>query len=126
MSNNSLEKTAKEFIRAYNEKDFARMREMIAPNFYFQHHNRGLEFSDPEEFVATLKQFATEALPDRGFGAAERVTCTKTTVVIQHSWGGTPKVDIPGMGNAGEKINLDLCSVMVFEGTLMTEYHDYG
>lgn len=126
MSNQKLENLADEFVEAYNAKNFDRMREMITPNFYFHHHNRELEYKDPDEFIVVLKQFATELLPERGFGKNARVTCAGNTVVVEHPWSATPAVDIPGMGDAGETINLDLCTIMVFDGDLLAEYHDYG
>ena len=126
MSTNNIEALAAEFVQAYNNKDFARLREMISPNFYFQHHNREFEIKDPDEFVALLTQFASELLPERSYGKPNRITSTGNTVVVEHPWSGTPTADVPGMGNAGEKISLDLCTVMIFEDNLVAQYHDYG
>lgn len=126
MSDKKLESLAANFIQAYNDKDFDRLRGLISSNFYFQHHNRNFEFKDPDEFIATLQQFASELMPQRGFGKPSRVTCAGNTVVFEQPWSGTPSVDVPGMGDAGEKISLDLCSVFVFDGDLVAEYHDYG
>lgn len=124
--NTRLESLAAEFVHAYNAKDFKRMRGLLAPTFYFQHHNRGFEITDPDEFIATLKQFATEFIPDRAFGTPTRVSSAGNTVVVEQPWGATANVDIPGMGNAGERISLDLCSVFVFDSERIAAYHDYG
>lgn len=86
MSDKKLESIATEFLQAYNNKDFHRLREMITSNFYFQHHNRELEYKDPDEIIAVLTQFATEFLPQRGFGKPNRITCTGDTAVIEHPW----------------------------------------
>jgi hypothetical protein len=126
MSDNNLESLAADFVQAYNDKDFDRLRGLLSSTFYFQHHNRNFEFKDPDEFIATLKQFASELMPNRGFGKPSRVSCAGNTVFVEQPWSGTPNVDIPGMGDAGELISLDLCSVLVFDGNLVTEYHDYG
>lgn len=123
---NRLAALAAEFIQAYNAKDFARMRELLSSTFYFQHHNRGFEITDPDEFIATLQQFASEFIPDRAFGEATRVSVAGDTVVVEQPWGATAKVDIPSMATAGERISLDLCSVFVFDGDHITAYHDYG
>lgn len=124
--NQRTEALAAAFVQAYNDKDFVRLRELLAPDFYFQHHNRGFEITDPDEFVATLKQFASELIPDRAFGEPSRITSVGNTVVVEQTWSATARVDIPGMGNAGERISLDLCSVFVFDGDQITAYHDYG
>lgn len=130
MSNNDstdrLQALAGKFVTAYNDKDFERLRELLAPKFYFEHHNRNFQFSNADEFVATLKQFASELMTDRAFGKATRISSSGNTVVIEQPWSGTPSVDIPGMAAAGERLSLDLCSVFIFEGELVAEYHDYG
>ena len=125
-SKTRLESLAAQFVQAYNSKDFERLRGLLSPTFYFQHHNRDYEIKDPDEFVATLKQFASEFIPDRAFGRPSRVTCAGNTVVVEQPWTATAKVDIPGMGSAGERISLDLCSVFVFDGDEIAAYHDYG
>lgn len=122
----SPESLAAEFVQAYNAKDFDRLRGLLATPFYFQHHNRNYEITDPDEFVATLKQFASEYIPDRAFGKPSRVSCAGNTVVVEQPWSATAKVDIPGMGNAGERISLDLCSVFIIDGDRIAAYHDYG
>jgi hypothetical protein len=114
------------FIAAYNAKDFARCSAMLAPRFHFCHYNRGFSLDDGDTFIATLRQFATDFIPDRQFGAATRTIETGNTVVRTHSWGGTAVVDVPGMAHKGERIALDLCTIFVFDGDLITEYHDYG
>jgi hypothetical protein len=126
MPDNKLESLAADFVQAYNDENFDRLRGLLSPTFYFQHHNRNFEFKDPDEFIATLKQFASELMPDRGFGKPSRVTCAGNTVVIEQPWSGVPTVDVPGMGDAGEKISLDLCSILIFDGELVAQYHDYG
>jgi hypothetical protein len=40
--------------------------------------------------------------------------------------GGTVVADVPGMAVRGETSTLDLCSVDVFDGGPIREYHDYG
>jgi hypothetical protein len=124
--NTRLESLAAEFVQAYNAKDFGRLRGLLSSTFYFQHHNRGFEITDPDEFVAILKQFAGDLIPDRAFGKPSRVSCAGNTVVVEQPWGATAKVDIPGMGSAGERISLDLCSVFIFDGDKIAAYHDYG
>lgn len=115
-----------DFVAAYNAKDFARCRAQLAPKFYFQHHNRGVEHHDPDEFIETLRLFASEYLPDRRFGAPTAVVEAGNVVVRQQPWGGTATVDLPGIAAAGEKVALDLCSVFTIEDQLITQYHDYG
>jgi hypothetical protein len=113
-------------IAAYNAKDFERYREFLAPEFYFCHYNRGFEHDSRDDFIATLKLFADQLMPDRQIGPALRLVETDNTVVRVHHWGGTASADIPGMGLAGEVLGLDLCTLYVFNGDKIAEYHDYG
>lgn len=115
-----------ELISAYNAKDFDRLAGLLAPDLIFCHHNRGFSHNNREEFIATLKLFAHEIMPDRKFGPAVRVVAAGNTVVREQSWGGHARIDIPGMARAGELLQLDLCAVYVFRGEVVAEYHDYG
>ncbi|MFT4561552.1 MAG: hypothetical protein ACI9BW_001293 [Gammaproteobacteria bacterium] len=113
-------------IVAYNAKDFDRYRGFLASEFYFCHYNRGFDHTDPDEFIATLKLFADQLMPDRQIGPAIRLLETDNTVVRVHRWGGTATADIPGMGQAGDVLGLDLCTLYVFRDDKIAEYHDYG
>ncbi len=115
-----------EIVAAYNAKDFDRLAGHLDPNLVFCHHNRGFAHTSRDEFIATLRQFATEIMPDRRFGAATRVVAAGNTVIREQTWSGHARFDIPGMARAGELLQLDLCSVYVFNGELVSEYHDYG
>jgi len=122
----NLTALADAFIAAYNAKDFVRCRGMLAIEFYFCHYNRNFEFHDPDAFIETLTQFATDLIPDRSFGPPLRVIESGNTVVLTHRWGGTARADIPGMAAKGARLELDLCTLFVFDGGLISEYHDYG
>jgi limonene-1,2-epoxide hydrolase len=113
-------------VEAYNAKDFERFREHLSPMFYFRHHNRDFECHDRDQFIAILRQFASEFVPDRKFGPPHRVVGAGNVVVREQAWGGCARVDIPGMAKAGEVLSLDLCTVYVFDGERVAEYHDYG
>jgi hypothetical protein len=116
-------------IAAYNAKRFDELREILAPKFYFRHHNRNFELRDRDSFIATLRQFASEFVPDRKFGPPLRTVEAGNVVVREHQWGGNVRnvrVDIPGMARAGEFLELDLCTVCIFNGDRIAEYHDYG
>ncbi len=125
-SSTHLTAIVEDLVAAYNAKDFARVRELFAPRFYFCHHNRNFEFRDRDELIAIMRHFATEAVPDRRFHPAVRTIESGNVVIREQTWGGEAQVDIPGMASKGEQLSLDLCSVFVFEGELIAEYHDYG
>lgn len=113
-------------IEAYNAQDFDAYQEFFVEDLRFCHHNRGFEFADRAAFVDTLKMFAKDLVPDRLLGPAVRVTQNGNVVVREQAWNATAVADIPGIASAGETFSLDLCSVFVFDGDRVCEYHDYG
>jgi len=125
-SSDGLSAIIDDMVNAYNEKDFERLRGFLAPQFYFCHHNRTFEHNDADDFIETLKTFASNLVPDRKLSEPESVIESGNTVVRTHTWGGLATTDIPGIGADGELIEIQLCSIYVFEGNLVTEYHDYG
>ena len=113
-------------IDAYNTQDFARLRGFFVDDLHFCHHNRGFTLDTADEFVSLLEHFAREIVPDRRFGPRVRILESGNTVVREQSWGGLVQQDIPGMAQAGDHLQLDLCSVFIFSGDKVAEYHDYG
>jgi predicted ester cyclase len=113
-------------IDAYNTQDFARLRGFFVDDLHFCHHNRGFTLDNADEFVSLLEHFAREIVPDRRFGPRVRILESGDTVVREQSWGGLVQQGIPGMAQAGDHLQLDLCSVFIFSGDKVAEYHDYG
>ncbi|VWX54153.1 nuclear transport factor 2 family protein [Novosphingobium sp. 9U] len=114
-------------VDAYNRQDFAAMERIIAPNVDFAHFNRDFVLNDRDELIGILKKFASDFIPDRRFEEPERVQVVGDTVIREGWYVGTPQVDLPGFGDAGQGFRLKFCSVMRFDdaGTLV-EWKDYG
>jgi hypothetical protein len=115
-----------EAVDAYNAKDFDRYEKYFAEDLRFCHHNRGFGFDDRAALLETLRTFANDLMPDRRMGAATRLVQAGNVVVREQPWGGTTAVDVPGIADKGETVAWDLCSVYVFDGDKVSEYHDYG
>lgn len=124
--NRSLAAVVEQAIEAYNAKDFERYESFFAEDLHFCHHNRGHELHDRQSLVDTLRTFATSLIPDRQLGPAKHLVQEGNVVIRQQTWTGTAAVDVAGMAAAGETVSLDLCSVFVFDGEVIAEYHDFG
>jgi len=115
------------FVKAYNDLDYDAYERLLAPDLKFFHHNQGHAFTKREDLVAMVRTFAEEYLPDRRLGDAIRVTAIGNVVYREQVWTGTAAVDIPGFGKKGEKLLLQLCTVLIFDDNgIIVEYHDYG
>lgn len=114
-------------IEAYNRQDFEAMEAMIAADLDFAHFNRDFALSSRDDLLKILRQFAADFIPDRAFESLERVFEAGDTVVREAWYTGTPAVDLPGFGAAGERFRLKFCSVMRFDDAgLLVEWKDYG
>lgn len=114
-------------VAAYNAQDFEAMERTIAPNVDFAHFNRDFVLSDRSALLDVLRNFAANFIPNRRFEAPERVQVVGNTVIRESWYVGTPKVDLPGFGNAGEDFRLKFCSVMRFDDAgILVEWKDYG
>ena len=121
------EARAAEMIQAYNDKDFAKLESIYAPNIDMAHFNRNASFSSSAELIAVIKAFAADFAPDRKFLPPERVTVSGNTVVRESYWTGTAVQDIPDFAAKGEAFRFRLCSVMVFDDAgMLIEWKDHG
>jgi hypothetical protein len=118
---------AEALIQAYNAKDFDAMSAMIAPDLDFAHFNRDFVLTSRDALLDVLRSFAVDYIPNRHFEAPERVTVAGDIVVREGWYAGTPAVDLPGFGAAGEGFRLKFCSVMRFDaGGILVEWKDHG
>lgn len=118
---------SEQFVDAYNRQDFDALGAMIVPDLDFAHFNRAFAFSKRDELIAVLRHFAAEFVPDRHFEPAERVTQVGRTVIREAWYTGTPKVDLPGFGEAGQPFRLKFCSLLTFgDDGRVAEWKDYG
>lgn len=47
-------------------------------------------------------------------------------VIREQSFGGSATAYVPGVVEKGKAVSVDLCWIYVFEGQLISEWHDYG
>ena len=118
---------ADKLIAAYNAQDFDTMSHGIAPHIDFAHFNRNFILTDRDALIGTLKDFAAKYFVNRHFEQPERVSVCDDTVIREGWYVGTPRIDLPGFGAAGEAFRLKFCSVMRFDSAgLLVEWKDYG
>jgi len=123
---NDLTAIVESAIEVYNKQDWDAYQEFFARDLHFVHHNRGFEFTDRDTFIATLKTFVSDLIPDRWLYPAVRIIQSGNIVVREQKWGGTAIADVPGIAAKGETFTLDFCTVYVFDGDKVVEYHEYG
>lgn len=118
---------ADRLIAAYNAKDFAAMRALVAADLDFAHFNRDFSFNNSDGLFEVLRQFASALVPDRRFLPPERVSVCGNLVVREAYYTGTAQVDLPGFAAAGGTIMLKFCSVLRFDDSgKLVEWKDYG
>jgi hypothetical protein len=113
-------------VDAYNTKNWGRYALSFREDMRYCHHNRGFEFSDRATFLAAMRVFASDLIPNRTLGPAVRCVQSGDTVVREQVWSGKAVADFPGIASAGEDFRLEVCTVYVFDGDLIVEYHEYG
>lgn len=118
--------TVERLVDAYNTKNWGRYALFFREDLRFCHHNRGFEFSDRATFLAAMRVFANDLVPNRTLGPAVRCVQAGDVVVREQVWSGKAIADFPGIGAAGEDVRLEICSVYVFDGDLIAQYHEYG
>lgn len=113
-------------IDAYNAKNWGRYALFFREDLRYCHHNRGFEFSDRATFLAAMRVFASDLAPNRALGPGVRCVQSGDVVVREQVWSGKAIADFPGIAVAGEDFRLEVCTVFVFDGDLIAEYHEYG
>lgn len=114
-------------IQAYNSKDFDLLESLLDPDLDFAHFNRDFVLTGRQALLDILRQFASTFIPDRRFETAERITVSGNIVVREAWYAGTPAVDLPGFGMAGEAFRFKFCSVMRFnDAGILVEWKDHG
>jgi steroid delta-isomerase-like uncharacterized protein len=114
MPQKSVVDLAKEQIVAYNEKDWDRVRAVVAPELVYDELATGRKIEGVENVLTAWKGWAT-ALPDsKGTFHSELVS--GNTAVLELTWRGThkgplkmPDREIPP---TGKKVELRACQVV--------------
>ncbi|WP_162186105.1 AMP-binding protein [Amycolatopsis jejuensis] len=119
--------TVERAVEAYNSCDFETYAGLLTEDVLFVHHNRTPEYRGRDEVITMLKEAASSMFASREFLPATRVDQTGDFVYRRQGWTGTVAADVPGASmSKGDQVSMDLCSVYVFRGSLIAEFHDYG
>ena len=116
---------ANRWIEAYNGKDFDTIRSLCADDIRMEHHNRNVVVTGPDAVLELMGQF-DGLVPDRRFHSTRRQFTDGERVVTEQTWEATPTTDIPGFGNQGEVVRLELSCIWTVRNGQIAEYDDYG
>ena len=125
MSDHPLLGLASRFFQAYNEVDSNRLTELLVEDVIWEHRNR-FKGHGRKGLLDSIIEFSVKA-PNRIFSEHSRWAVQGATLFMEHRWEGIPAIDVPGFGwKAGELVNLDCLSVLVFKEGKVVEWIDYA
>lgn len=118
---------ARRYIAAYNAVDLDGLRVLLHPEkFQFSHHNWSVYSGSADEFVTMVGQMAEDVFPGRRFTRIHAVHAIDDLVLLDTRWKGTPITTIADTFEAGVEFTLEIKSLIVVEGGLITEIRDHG
>ena len=130
MPQNSID-VAKEQVLAYNDKNWDRVREAVAPNIVYDEVGTHRKITGVNEVVDAWKAWAT-ALPD-STASFDRATADGDTVVLEITWRGThtgplqtPSGDIAPTGKPIEVRAIQVVDVADGKAKSIRQYFDMG
>jgi ketosteroid isomerase-like protein len=92
----AVRRIAESWVDAYNRKDYAQLRTILADDFVLTDHGLGLTLTGGEKFVDGIRAVAETDIPDRRLTAL-RVMAEGDTAIIEGSWRGTVQVERWGL-----------------------------
>lgn len=120
----SPREVVEKYLDAYNAYDIDTLETLLDEKVELQHHNRGFQTSGRADTVA-LYRGTPDVIPQRQLVDRTALIVDGDTVVVQHRFVGTPKVDVP-FGAAGEEFSVDLVTVFRVSDGRVVSYEDYG
>ena len=114
-----------EVVDAWNKLDIEKLESLIDENISVVHQNRGVAAVGRDLMLNTVQEMA-QVFPDRFIGETTRWAVTGNSVMRETTWQGTAGADVPGFGDKGEFVKLNVLSIMSFENGRLTEWCDYG
>ncbi len=116
----------KQFLQAYNAKDFETIGSLIGADIVMQHYGRGVDLRGRAAVLSNMTGSAAGAFPDRRFTSPRRWTVDGTRVAVEHTWSATAVVDVAGFALAGERVEMELCTIFTIRDEQIVEYIEYG
>jgi len=117
------------FLAAYGDKDFDALADLLDESVELVHYNRPIAHSGKDEVLAMFRASADPEgnFPDRRFAAPVRVLPKDDLVVIEHIWEATARRDVAAMNcRAGERVRLDLVTILTVRDGHIVKYEEYG
>lgn len=111
---------------AYNDKDFNALSNLLHAEVVLAHHGQGSPTLGREAVVSRLSKGANGVFPNRRFAAPHRITVGNNTAVIEYDWEATASRGLAGVAEAGQRIVVKICAVLVEREGLIFEYTEYG
>ena len=110
---------AREYLDAWNRRDWARWRELFHPQYTYTGGDGQLQ-KGPEAGMAVGQMFAN-AFPD-GRIDIQSIHAAGNVAIIEFTGRGTHKGDLMGIAPTGRQITIPVCDVIeVRDGKIITE-----
>ncbi len=101
---------AREYMEAWNRRDFARYRELIHPQYSYTGAD-GQRQDGPEAGMAVAQMFAN-AFPDGKIDIQHIHPAGDKIAVVEFIGRGTHQGDLMGISPTGRKIEMPVCNVI--------------
>lgn len=118
-----IRRIAASWLDAYNNKDYGRLRDILADDFVLTDHGLGLTLKGGKNFVEGIREVAETDIPDRRM-TAERVMVDGETAIIEGTWRGTVKVERWGLSPGSVRRHKSCTLLDIRDGQIirMTDY----
>jgi steroid delta-isomerase-like uncharacterized protein len=113
---------SREYIEAWNRRDFARYRELLHPQYSYTGSD-GARQEGPDAGVGVAQMYAA-AFPD-GKLEIERIHSAGNFAFSEYTGSGTHSGDLMGIAATGRRVSLPICNVLeIRDGKIFAE-RDY-
>lgn len=114
-----LESIAREYLEAFNRRDWDAYRNVLAPNYTYTGGD-GAAQNGPEAGIAVAQGFAA-AMSDARI-EVKNVHVAGNTAIVEFQGSGTNDGDFMGIPATGKKITMPVCTVLdVKDGKIVAE-----
>jgi len=119
VTHESTKDIVKEYLEAWNNREFDRMRDLMHPDYTYTGGD-GREQKGPEAGLAVSRMFAS-AFPD-GRTNVVNIKESGDTVLVEKIGRGTHRGDLMGMAATGRSVAIPVCEVFeVRDGKIYRE-----
>jgi uncharacterized protein (TIGR02246 family) len=122
----SARAVADAFLKAYNDKDLEALAALLHEDLHMVHYGTDFDLTGRAPIMERMTASATGALADRHFNRPRHVHEAGDTVIVEHEWEATATADVPGRAAAGERVAMELCTILTVRDGVIVEYREWG